>query len=178
MIRLNRWKEVWDWLKSILIAIALAMLIRLFLFEVFVVEGRSMYPTLIETERLMVNKIVYHFDEPEIGDIVVFEYEPGRDFIKRVIGVGGDRVEIKNGRVYINSELLEEPYLLEDMDMYDFGPVEVPPGYLFLMGDYRQNSMDSRDPRVGFVSLSHLKGRAFFIFWPPWEARVIGNEVN
>lgn len=175
---MSKWKDIWDWLRSILIAIVLALIIRLFLFEVFVVEGRSMYPTLLETERLMVNKLAYRFDQPRIGDIVVFEFEPGRDFIKRVIGVEGDRVAIINGRVYINNTLLSEPYLLNDMEMADYGPVEVPPGYLFMLGDYRQNSMDSRDPRVGFISLEKLKGRAFFIFWPPWEARVISNKVE
>jgi len=175
---LNKWKELWDWVRSILIAIVLALLIRLFLFEVFVVEGRSMYPTLHETERLIVNKVIYRYDQPRNGDIVVFEYEPGRDFIKRVIGIPGDKIEIEAGRVYINDQLLDEPYLLDNMEMNDFGPVEVPPGYLFLMGDYRINSMDSRDPRVGFVSLEDLKGRAFFIFWPPWEARVISSKVE
>lgn len=175
---MNKWKELWDWVRSILIAIVLALLIRLFLFEVFVVEGRSMYPTLHETERLIVNKVIYRYDQPRNGDIVVFEYEPGRDFIKRVIGIPGDKIEIEAGRVYINDQLLDEPYLLDNMEMNDFGPVEVPPGYLFLMGDYRINSMDSRDPRVGFVSLEDLKGRAFFIFWPPWEARVISSKVE
>ncbi len=173
---MSRWGEIWDWTRSILIAIVLALLIRLFLFEVFVVEGRSMYPTLHETERLMVNKVVYHFDEPGYGDIVVFEFEPGRDFIKRVIGIEGDKIEIASGRVYVNGQLLDEPYLLTDMDLYDYGPVEVPEGYYFVMGDYRQNSMDSRDPRVGFVSREDLKGRAFFIFWPPWEARLISSK--
>lgn len=175
---MSKWKDIWDWLRSILIAIVLALIIRLFLFEVFVVEGRSMYPTLLETERLMVNKLAYRFDQPKIGDIVVFEFEPGRDFIKRVIGVEGDKVAIINGRVYVNNMLLSEPYLLNDMEMADYGPVEVPPGYLFMLGDYRQNSMDSRDPRVGFISFEKLKGRAFFIFWPPWEARVISNKVE
>ncbi len=175
---MSKWKDIWDWLRSILIAIVLALIIRLFLFEVFVVEGRSMYPTLLETERLMVNKLAYRFDQPKIGDIVVFEFEPGRDFIKRVIGVEGDKVAIINGRVYVNNMLLSEPYLLNDMEMADYGPVEVPPGYLFMLGDYRQNSMDSRDPRVGFISFEKLKGRAFFIFWPPWEARVISKKVE
>lgn len=175
---MNKWKEIWDWVRTILIAVVLALFIRIFLFEVFVVEGRSMYPTLIETERVMVNKLVYRFDNPKLGDIVVFRYDPGRDFIKRVIGVAGDRVEIQNGQVYVNNTLLEEPYLLENMDIYDYGPVDVPPGYLFLMGDYRQNSMDSRDPRVGYISEEDIKGRAFFIFWPPWEARVISNKAE
>ena len=175
---MNRWGEIWDWTRSILIAIVLALLIRLFLFEVFVVEGRSMYPTLQETERLMVNKVVYHFDQPDYGDIVVFEFEPGRDFIKRVIGLAGDKIEITSGRVYVNGQMFDEQYLLTDMDLYDYGPVEVPEDCYFVMGDYRQNSMDSRDPRVGFVSREDLKGRAFFIFWPPWEARLITSKVE
>lgn len=175
---MGKWKDLWDWTRSILIAVVLAMLIRMFLFEVFVVEGKSMYPTLMETERLMVNKIVYRFEEPRRGDIIVFEYEPGRDFIKRVIGVEGDRIEIRNGRVLLNGRVLEEPYLADDMIMYDYNPQVVPPGYLFVLGDFRQNSMDSRDPRVGFVSEEYLKGRAFFIFWPPWQARVIDSEVE
>ncbi|MBM4235692.1 MAG: signal peptidase I [Firmicutes bacterium] len=175
---MSKYRELWDWFRSILIAIVLALLIRLFLFEVFVVEGRSMYPTLHESERLMVNKLIFRFEEPQIGDIVVFEFEPGRDFIKRVIGVPGTRVEIRNSRLYINDQLYTEPYLPANIEMNDFGPVEVPPAYLFLMGDYRQNSMDSRDSRVGFVSLEDLKGRAFFIFWPLWDARVINSEVD
>jgi len=173
---LSKWKDLWDWTRSIIIAIILALLIRVFFLEVFVVEGRSMYPTLVEAERLMVNKVIYHFDKPQMGDIIVFEFEPGRDFIKRVIGVEGDKIEIKYGRVFLNDRALNEPYLDQNMVMQDYGPEVVPPGYLFVMGDYRPNSMDSRDPRVGFVSREHLKGRAFFIFWPPWEARAINPE--
>lgn len=172
---MSKWKEVWDWTRSILIAVILALLIRLFLFEVFVVEGRSMYPTLVEMERLMVNKVVYHYDDPRFGDIVVFEYEPGRDFIKRVVGVAGDRLTINNGRVYINGKVIDEPYLPAGTIQDNYGPVDIPPGFLFLLGDYRQNSMDSRDPRVGFVSRETLKGKAFFVFWPPWSARTIGS---
>ena len=81
------------------------------------------------------------------------------------------------GEVYRNGEIVEEPYLYEQDDFQDFGPVEVPPGCLFLMGDYRRNSMDSRDPRVGFVSMESIKGRAFFIFWPLWEARGLSDEA-
>ena len=175
---MNNWQELFDWLKSILIAIILALIIRLFLFEVFVVEGRSMYPTLNETERLMVNKIAYRFHEPAGGDIIVFEYKPGCDFVKRIIGLESDIVEIKNGRVYLNGSLLDEPYLMEGLEMTDFGPVKVPEGYVFAMGDYRSNSMDSRDPRVGFIPFEHLKGKAFFIFWPPWDARAINNQAE
>ncbi len=175
---MSRSREVWEWVRSIAVAILLALVIRFFLFEVFVVEGRSMFPTLEEHERLVVNKLVYRFDEPHPGDIIVFEFEPKRDFIKRVIGVGGDIIEIRDGQVYRNGEIVDEPYLLDEMDLHQsFGPVEVPPGYLFLMGDFRLNSMDSRDPRVGFVSLEKVKGRALLIFWPPFEARILSEKA-
>jgi signal peptidase I len=175
---MSKSREVWEWVRSITVAVLLALVIRFFLFEVFVVEGRSMYPTLEEHERLVVNKLVYRFDEPHPGDIIVFEFEPKRDFIKRVIGVGGDIIAIQDGVVYRNGEMVDEPYLLDEMDpQQSYGPVEVPPGYLFLMGDFRRNSMDSRDPRVGFVSLERVKGRAFLIFWPPLEARVLSDKV-
>ncbi len=174
----SRSREVWEWVRSIAVAVMLALVIRFFLFEVFVVEGGSMFPTLEEYERLVVNKLVYRFDDPQPGDIVVFEYEPGRDFIKRVIGVGGDTVESRGGQVYRNGEVVNEPYLLDEMPMHDFEPVEVPPGFLFMMGDYRKNSMDSRDPRVGLVSLEKIKGRALLIFWPPLEARVLEGKVS
>lgn len=170
-------REIWEWVRSIAVAVLLALVIRFFLFEVFVVEGSSMYPTLEDHERLVVNKLVYRFDTPHPGDIIVFEFDAGRDFIKRVIGVEGDTIEIRDGRVSRNGILLDEPYLVHDVEMQEFGPVVVPPGCVFLMGDYRRNSMDSRDPRVGFVSLERVKGRAFLIFWPPWGARVLDHEA-
>lgn len=170
-------REVREWVRSIAVAVALALVIRFFLFEVFVVEGRSMYPTLEEQERLVVNKLIYRFEEPQPGDIVVFEHEPRRDFIKRVIGVGGDSIEIRDGIVYRNQTAVDEPYLLDQMDQQFYGPVEVPPGHLFLLGDFRRNSMDSRDPRVGFVSLERIKGRAFLIFWPISAVRVLNDKV-
>lgn len=169
---MNKTKELWEWVRSIGIAVILAVLIRLFLFEVFVVEGASMFPTLDNHERLIVNKLVYRLDIPEPGDIVVFNYSSERDFIKRVIGVSGDLIEIREGAVYRNGALLEEPYISEQ-PWADFGPVEVPPGTVFLMGDNRNNSMDSRDPSVGFVSLHKVKGKAFVVFWPPGELRVL-----
>lgn len=170
-------KEVWEWIRSITIAVVLALVVRFFLIEPFMVDGGSMYPTLKDQERLIVNKLVYRFDPPQPGDIIVFEYAPGTDFVKRVIGVGGDWIEIRDGRVYRNSVPLEEPYLDEGMDMPDYGPVEVPPGFLFVMGDYRRNSKDSRDPSVGFVSLEKVKGRAMLVLWPPWEARLIKTQA-
>ena len=167
--------EIWEWVRSIAIAVILAVLIRLFLFEVYVVEGASMFPTLDNHERLVVNKLVYHLNDPQPGDIVVFNYSHHRDFIKRVIGVSGDRVEIKGGEVYVNDLPLDEPYLLEEAWM-EFEPTEVPAGCVFLLGDNRNNSMDSRDSNVGCVSLDRVKGKALFVFWPPQELRLLGGD--
>jgi signal peptidase I len=169
-------QEVWEWIRSIAVAVLLALIIRSFLFQVYDVEGSSMYPTLVNNDRLIVNKLVYRFNEPAPGDIVVFDYEPERPFVKRVIGTGGDTISIRNGRVYRNGVVLVEPYLQNQDDMLDFGPVEVPPGYLFVLGDFRGNSMDSRDPRVGFVSLEQVHGQALLIFWPPGEARILLHQ--
>ncbi|HHX87384.1 MAG TPA: signal peptidase I, partial [Firmicutes bacterium] len=167
-------REAWEWARSIIIAVVLAVLIRLFLFEVFVVEGASMYPTLDNHERLVVSKLVYHLDNPQPGDIVVFNYSPHRDFIKRVIGISGDRIEIKGGEVFVNDLPLQEPYLLEEAST-DFGPVVVPSGSVFLLGDNRNNSMDSRDPNVGYVPIDKVKGKALFVFWPFQELRLLGG---
>ncbi|MFY9413089.1 MAG: signal peptidase I [Dethiobacteria bacterium] len=174
---MSRSNEIWEWIRSIAIAVVLALLIRFFLFEVFIVEGKSMYPTLESYNRLVVDKISYRFNEPGYGDIIVFESHTGRDFIKRVIGVGGDTIEIRAGKVYRNGTLLDEPYLMGQTDYQDYGPAEVPAGCFFLMGDFRENSLDSRDPRVGFISRERIKGRACLVFWPPGEAKVLGDRA-
>ncbi len=170
-------KETWEWIRSIAIAVVMALLIRFFIIEVFVVDGRSMLPTLSDYNRLIVDKISYRFNEPRYGDIVVFDSQTGKDFIKRVIGAGGDTIEIRAGKVYRNGSLLEEPYLMGQTDYSDYGPVEIPPGCFFLMGDFRRNSMDSRDLRVGFVSMERIKGRACLVFWPPGEAKLLGSKA-
>lgn len=162
--------EVKEWLKSIFIAVVLALIIRLFFFEVFLVDGSSMYPTLQHQERLVVNKIVYSLRKPEREEIVVFSYSPHRDFIKRIVATEGETVEIKDGYVYLNGTKLQESYINGNTTP-DFGPVLVPEGHYFVMGDNRKNSMDSRDPSVGFVSMEKIKGKAMFVFWPPGNIR-------
>jgi signal peptidase I len=171
-------RETWEWIRSIVVAVVLALLIRFFVIEVFVVDGKSMYPTLDDSNRLIVDKISYRFHEPQHGDIVVFDSRTGRDFIKRVIGVGGDTIEIRAGKVYRNGIPLDEPYLMGQTDYQDYGPVEIPPGHFFLMGDFRRDSMDSRDPRIGLVSLDRIKGRAFLVFWPPAEAKILAGGAS
>lgn len=165
-------KEVLEWVKSIIVAIALALIIRALLLEVFLVQGDSMMPTLRNRERLIVSKVQYYFQEPSLGEIVVFQAANGRDFIKRVIGTPGDRIEITRNGVVLNGKLLEEPYVMA-LPKEPYGPVVVPENTYFVMGDNRNNSMDSRHPGVGFINEERLKGKAVLVFWPPENIRII-----
>lgn len=163
----NLGEEIKDWIISILIAVVLAFFIRYFIVELYMVEGPSMRPTLVNSERLVVNKFIYRFRTPERGDIIVFRYpsDPSRDFIKRVIGIPGDTIEIKDGRVFVNGQLLNESYILEKT-RGSYSLATVPEGHIFVMGDNRNNSEDSRFRDVGFVSHDLVKGKAVMIFWP------------
>ncbi|GAB6933511.1 signal peptidase I [Calditerricola satsumensis] len=166
--------ELWEWTKALAIALAVALGIRWFLFAPFVVDGSSMLPNLHDRDRLIVNKLAYRIGEPKRGDVVVV-YIPSedRDFIKRVIAVGGETVEMKNDVLYINGKPVEEPYLKRakeeahargELYTLDFGPVTVPEGHVFVLGDNRGNSKDSR--LLGPLPLEHVVGRADVIFWP------------
>jgi len=161
--------------RSIIIAVILALLIRSFVVEILVVDGQSMYPTLEDGERVIVNRFVYYFSEPEAEEIAVFEYTEDRDFIKRVIGTPGDEIEIRGKKVYRNGELVEEEYLnfQDKRRAQDYGPVVVPSGEYFVLGDNRENSKDSRSNSVGFVSEEQFKGRAFLVFWPFANLRLL-----
>ena len=160
-------QEVKDWIISILIAVVLAFFIRYIIVELYMVEGPSMRPTLVNGERLVVNKFIYRFKEPERGDVLVFRYprDPSRDFIKRVIAVAGDTIELKDGRVFLNGQLQNETYIFEKT-RGSYSLATVPAGTVFVMGDNRNNSEDSRFRDVGFVSLDMIKGKAVLIFWP------------
>ena len=160
-------EEAKDWVVSIVVAVVLAFLIREFIVELYIVDGPSMQPTLQSQERLVVNKFIYGLRNPERGEILVFEYprDRKRDFIKRVIGVPGDTVEIKDGRVFVNDQLLSEDYILEKT-RGDYPKSTVPQGTIFVMGDNRNNSEDSRFADVGFVPYELVKGKAVLVFWP------------
>ena len=160
-------EEIKDWVVSIAIAVVLAFLIRTFIVELYLVEGPSMRPTLQSAERLVVNKFIYRFRPPERGEILVFRYprDPSRDFIKRVIAIPGDTIEIKEGRVYVNAALLNEEYILS-RTRGDYPLATVPEGHIFVMGDNRNNSEDSRFADVGFVPFGLIKGKAILVFWP------------
>ena len=160
-------EEIKDWVISIAIAIVLAFFIRYFIVELYMVEGPSMRPTLVNAERLVVNKFIYRFKDPVKGEVLVFRYpkDPSRDFIKRVIATPGDTIEMKDGRVFVNGELLNETYILE-RTRGSYPLATVPEGHVFVMGDNRNNSEDSRFRDVGFVSRDLIKGKAVMIFWP------------
>ena len=152
-------EEVKDWLVAIAVAVVLAFVIRQFIVELYVVDGPSMRPTLQSRERLVVNKFIYRMREPERGEIIVFRYprDPSRDFIKRVIAVPGDTIEIKDG-------ILEKT-------LTNYPLSTVPAGHIFVMGDNRNNSEDSRFADVGFVPYDLIKGKAMVVFWPVAEAK-------
>ncbi|HMM21437.1 MAG TPA: signal peptidase I [Selenomonadales bacterium] len=160
-------EEIKDWVISILIAVVLAFFIRYFIVELYMVEGPSMRPTLVNGERLVVNKFIYRFKQPVRGEIIVFRFpsDPSRDFIKRVIAIPGDTIEIKDGRVFVNGQLLNETYILEKT-RGSYPLATVPDGHIFVMGDNRNNSEDSRFADVGFVPYDLIKGKAVVVFWP------------
>ena len=164
--RVNTRRAIREIVEMVLVAVVFAFLVRGFVVETFVVLGPSMEPTLHDLERLFVNKLVYRLQGPEHGDIIVFAYprDPSRDFIKRVIGLPGQTVEIQDGRVYIDGEFIVENYISFPDPNGNYGEVEVPEAHVFVMGDNRRNSEDSRF--FGFVPYSNIRGKAFLIYWP------------
>ena len=161
------------------IAVVTILFIVIFIAQSFLVKGTSMEPTLHDGERLIVNKYIYRFRLPRTGDIIVFKYpgDPSKKFIKRVIGEPGDSVWIENATVYVNNRPLDEPYILEEMDS-DFERVTVPQDTIFVLGDNRNGSRDSRYSDVGFVPLKNVVGKAIFVFWPLSEVTVLVNPHN
>ena len=163
--------EFRGWLKDVLLAVVIAFLMVVFLYQPVKVEGTSMQPELLDQERIFVNKFVYHFEEIHRGDIVVFWYpkDPSKSFIKRVLGVPGDVVSIREGQVYINGQLVEERYVprgYQDADSYPL--VRVREGHYYVLGDHRNASNDSRS--WGLVPRKYIYGKAVFRYWPVVKA--------
>lgn len=174
--------EAKDWIISIGIALVLAFFIRTFIVELYLVDGPSMQPTLHHGDRLVVSKFIYRLRSPERGEVIVFKFpkDESRDFVKRVIGIPGDKVEIKKGTVYLNDVPQTENYMQRDRGIIDgrvnaadweayfdnFPARVVPAGTVFVLGDNRYNSEDSRHRDVGFVPESLIKGKAMLVFWP------------
>lgn len=171
---------LWEYVESFFIAIALALIVRSFIVQPFKIPSGSMRPTLIEGDRILVNKYVYRFQEPQAGDIMVFRSleTPQRDFIKRLVGVGEESVEIKEGKIWTNNRLLNTPQIFRDNFYYNRGnygeeekAIVVPLGHYFVLGDNSGSSLDSRF--WGFVPRKNVLGKAFFIFWPPHRMRIL-----
>src|SRR5579884_2738648 len=157
------------WFRDLMLSVLIAVLVILFLYRPVKVEGTSMMPSLYDQERLFINQFSYRFGLGEIkrGDTVVFWYpeDTTKSYIKRVIGLPGDRVQIIDGYVYINGKKLTEKYVpMRYRDDRDWGPKVVPPDSYFVLGDDRIASNDSR--AWGFVPKSYIYGKAVFVFWP------------
>jgi len=175
----------------IIVALVVAVVIKTFLVQAFFIPSASMHDTLVEGDRVMVNKLAYRFGEPHRGDIIVFDSPlvthdqsesflgkvvrnvgealglstPESALIKRVIALGGETIEIRGNRIYIDGVALDEPYLTRPVDMDPFGPLTIPEGFVFVMGDNRNQSEDGRV--FGPIPESDIIGRAFVRVWPP-----------
>lgn len=162
-----------DVTESVVVAVLLAALIRVFLFQFFVIPSGSMEPTLTEGDMIMVNKITYRFTPPKRGDIIVFKYpvDPSRDFVKRLIGLPGEVVQIKDSTLYINGRVVDQPYLPKGLRYADFGPVTVDKDSYFMMGDNRNDSQDSR--YWGDMPKKNIIGKAVLIYWPLSRIRLL-----
>jgi len=155
------------WLRDLIISLAISAFIIIFLYQPVKVEGTSMMPSLVDQERIFVNKFVYRLEPIERGDIVVFRYpyDPSKSYIKRVIGMAGDHIRIAAGQVYVNGEALDEGYVPpEYTDSRTFSEVLVPANSYYVLGDHRSMSDDSRN--FGPVNQGFIYGKAVFGYWP------------
>lgn len=172
--------ESWEWVRAIGIAVLLAFGIRFFLFTPIEVEGASMLPTFENGDKVMVNKIGPKFNDYDRFDVVVFKVDEETNYIKRVIGIPGDHISYKDDQLIINGKKYEEPYLEElkkeltdrgtltqDFTLEEYlGELVVPEGYLFVLGDNRRFSNDSREPSVGFISKDTVLGTVNLTLYP------------
>jgi signal peptidase I len=155
------------WFRDLIVSLAISAFIIVFLYQPVKVEGTSMTPELADQERIFVNKFLYRLEPIERGDIVVFHYprDPSKSFIKRVIGVAGDRIRIDAGEVRVDGKALEEDYVSPAYaDQRSMAEFMVPPHCYFVLGDHRAMSNDSRD--FGPVDAGYIYGKAVFGYWP------------
>jgi signal peptidase I len=155
------------WLRDLVISLAISGFIIIFVYQPVKVEGTSMMPSLEDQERIFVNKFVYRIEPIERGDVVVFRYprDPSKSFIKRVVGLAGDRIRINAGQVWVNGTRQKEDYVPRAYeDLRSYPEIVVPPGSYFVLGDHRSLSNDSRD--FGPVGESYIYGKAVFGYWP------------
>ena len=170
-----------EWIKDIAIAVIVGVLILQFI-KPTIVKEHSMRPTLNENNYIFLSKQAYRFHEPERGDIIVFHTDllqaNGQEklLIKRIIGVPGDVISIKDGIVYRNGKALVEPYTMEGYTATDMEEIQIPDDKVFVMGDNRQNSIDSRDSSVGMIGENLIVGKAVFRLYPFDEIGLLANK--
>jgi signal peptidase I len=172
----DRVRSAIEWVAVIVGALVVALIVKTFLFQAFYIPSVSMEPTLEKGDRVLVNKLSYDLHDVNRGDIIVFELPPEKvgpdgikDLIKRVVGLPGEMIETRDGQVYIDDRLLEEPYLPEGTttDRPAIERQEVPDDHVYVLGDNRDNSADSRYPNRGPIPIDTIVGRAFIQVWPP-----------
>lgn len=170
-------KEGFEWIKAFVIGLIIFIFIRTFFFSNYVVQGESMEPTLVDGNKLIVNKLSYQVGELHRFDVIVFHHNKEEDFVKRIIGLPGDKIEYRNDELYINGDKVDEPYLekykkealgmqiTEDFTLEEItGMKTVPEGKLFVLGDNRLKSWDGR--RFGFISADQVVGKVNLRYWP------------
>ncbi len=165
-------RSLWEFGKTLLVAFILAQLIMVSVAQAFQVEQYSMEPTLLPHDRVLVNKFLYRFRPPQRGDVIVLRYplNQQRNYIKRIIGLSGETLQLKDGKLYINGRIIREPYLHE-APQGSYGPFTVPADSVFVMGDNRNNSEDSRS--FGPLKKELIVGQALFIYWPPTHVHLL-----
>lgn len=163
---------IWEFAKTLIIAFILAQLIMVSVAQAFQVEQYSMEPTLLPHDRVLVDKFLYRLRRPRYGDVIVLKYplNPQRNYIKRIVALPGDVLEVKEGQLYVNKTRMAEPYL-NTAPQGNYGPFTVPPDAVFVMGDNRNNSEDSR--AFGALKKDLIVGQALLIYWPPTRMKVL-----
>lgn len=195
-LRGKQYFNIWEWGKAIAIAIGIVLIVRGFFFTPTLVSGSSMEPNFSNGERIIVNKMIYLWQEPQRGDVIVFHAPDGKDYIKRIIALPGETVMVYGDDVTVDGRLLHENYLQEVLDdarksgtSYNkakhfqvtpsgIEPETVPEGHYFVMGDNRSHSIDSRYESVGFIPIENILGRAELVIWPLSDIRFVSNDVQ
>lgn len=183
---MNIWNSEWfSWIKALVVAVGLVIIIRIFLFSPIIVDGPSMLPTLHDRDQMIVNKFTYRFGEPDRFDIVIFHATEKKNFIKRVIGLPGEHVMIEDNQLYVNGEAVEQsfmnygsgdqsPIIINDdfkLENIPGGYDVIPEGYYLVLGDNRNNSTDSRT--IGLISKDKIVGKASIIYWPMSRIQIV-----
>lgn len=175
-------KFLLSFLETVVVALVISVILYLFIMTPHEVIGNSMYPTYQNGEYLMANKLLYRFKEPKRGDVIIFKYSDTQDFIKRIIGLPGDRVMLKDGHIYINNHIVDESHYLNNSVYTNGGEyihegesITIPDNEYFVCGDNRPHSSDSRT--FGPISRKNIKGKAWIVYFPFSQFRIAQHET-